>query len=173
MSTANIPVELHSSVIGNKLFNSISNLDVSKTEIFKYGILNEDVPKRIKENDFEYLESKVPFLYGLYNDFIELDKNKIISLADGETAKKISETIGVGVGLLYTIQLLEVNPNTIKKIPPPNTQKGKYLDFKLVKDKTQYEVETKGTIYHAKKNALIEDIQLKKMIAIILRVNMA
>ncbi|MDA8226569.1 MAG: hypothetical protein M0T74_02485 [Desulfitobacterium hafniense] len=162
MDTANISIELHDSVKENLLFNSLSELEISKTTIFKYGILNEEVPKKIKENDFEYLESKIPFLYGLYSDFVELKAGKIISLADGEVSKRLSETIGVGVGLFYTTKLLKVNPNIIKRIPSPKTQKGKYLDFKFTKENVEYEVETKGTVYHSKLNSIIEDVQGKK-----------
>jgi len=162
LNIANITVELDDSVKENPLFLGIASIEISKMEIFKYGILNEDIPPRIKENDFEYLESKIPFLYGLYNDFIEIHKDKIVSLADGENSKRISETIGVGVGLFYSTKLLDVNPNIIQRIPAPKKKEGKYLNFKLTKGDTQYEIETKGTINHSNKNRFLEDIQAKK-----------
>ena len=155
-----LDIELDSSVKNNRFFNKISKVSLEKMDIFKYGILNEAVPKKITERDFEYLESKIPFLYGLYEDFIELDKQRIVNLSEEENSKRISETIGVGVGLLYATQLLDVNPNIIKRIAP--SEKGKYLDFKIRKNNREYEFETKGTINHSKKSTLLKDIAEKK-----------
>jgi hypothetical protein len=156
-----LTVELDKSVKNNKFFNKINEISLEKIDIFKYGILNEAVPPKIKEKEFEYLESKIPYLYGLYEDFIELTSDRIINLSEEENSKRISETIGVGVGLLYATTLLKVNPNVIKRIAPADT--GKYLDFEITKSNKKYEIETKGTIYHSKKNALLKDIAEKKL----------
>lgn len=155
-----LKVDLDDSVKNNSFFKQITELEFDKMDIFKYGILNEAVPPKIKENEFDYLESKIPFLFGLYQDFIELDTDRIINLSEEENSKRISETIGVGVGLLYTTKLLKINPNAIQRIKAQ--KKKKYLDFKVLTQSKQYEIETKGTINHSKKNSLLNDILAKK-----------
>lgn len=162
MESSTIDIELDDSVKNIKRFSKIKQIDICKMDIFKYGILNESVPKKIKENEFEYLESKIPYLFGLYQDYIDLDTKRIICLADEEQAKRISEIIGVGVGLFYAVQLLKITPNLIQRIPVPKDKKGKYLDFKIIKGKKQYEIETKGTKHHSKKNQFLDDIKAKK-----------
>lgn len=153
-------VDLDDSVKDNIFFKKITEVEFDKMDIFKYGILNEAVPPKIKENEFDYLEGKIPFLFGLYQDFIELDANRIINLSEEENSKRISETIGVGVGLLYATKLLKINPNAIQRIKAQ--KKKKYLDFKVLTQSKQYEIETKGTINHSKKNSLLNDILAKK-----------
>lgn len=155
-----LKVELDDSVKNNRFFQQITEVQFDKMDIFKYGILNEAVPPKIKENEFDYLESKIPFLFGLYQDFIELEKDRIINLSEEENAKRISETIGVGIGLLYATRLLKINPNVIQRIKAQKNKK--YLDFKILKQSKQYEIETKGTINHSKKNSLLKDILAKK-----------
>lgn len=155
-----LKVNLDDSVKNNNFFKQITEVELDKMDIFKYGILNEAVPPRIKENEFEYLESKIPFLFGLYQDFIELDTDRIINLSEEENSKRISETIGVGVGLLYATKLLNINPNAIQRITAQ--KKKKYLDFKVLAQSKQYEIETKGTINHSKKNSLLNDVFAKK-----------
>ena len=153
-------IELDESIKDNSFFQAIESIELEKIDIFKYGILNEPVPDKIKENQFEYLESKIPSLCSLYEDFIEIDSNKIVNTSKEENSKRISEIIGVGVGLLYMVKLLKVNPNVIKRIPP--AKEGKYLDFKIPTSSKEYEVETKGTINLSKKKAFLDDIEKKK-----------
>ena len=56
---------------------------------------------------------------------------------------------------------MKINPNVIQRIKPQKNKK-KYLDFKVLTQSKQYEIETKGTINHSKKNALLNDILAKK-----------
>lgn len=155
-----LKVDLDDSIKNNNFFKQITEVEFDKMDIFKYGILNEAVPPKIKENEFDYLEGKIPFLFGLYQDFIELDTNRIFNLSEEENSKRISETIGVGVGLLYATKLLKINPNAIQRIKA--SKKKKYLDFKVLTQSKQYEIETKGTINHSKKSTLLKDIFAKK-----------
>lgn len=163
MNKPNFKITLHSSVSTNPFFTRLNAIEIDKPTIFKYGILNEDPPAFICENDFEYLQSKVPNWLGCYGDNIKIDKNRIISYAVGENSIRISEIIGVGVGLTYAIELLEINPNLIRKIPKPD-KKIKYMDFAVNKDGRRYEIEAKGTVIrtNSKKNQLLKDIQEKK-----------
>lgn len=154
-----LKVELHETVKDNEFFKKIDTLEINYQILFKYGILNEDVPKKINENDFEYLQSKIPFLDGLYRDFIELKERQIINNG-GENAKRISEMIGVGIGLYYSKLLLDVNPNKFEKIPAPTS--GKYMDFKVKAGRRLYEIETKGRMNHSAKNKAINDVLAKK-----------
>ena len=163
MNREKFKITLDKSVSSNQFFTRIKTIDIDKQLMFKYGILNEDVPSFIGENDFEYLQSKVPSLTEFYGDNIRIDKNRIISFASGENTKRISEIIGVGVCLRYAIELLQINPNRINKIPKPDTM-IKYMDFVVNKDGHRYEIEAKGTTVHSnsKKNSLLKDIQEKK-----------
>ncbi|MBN2838954.1 MAG: hypothetical protein JXM74_09400 [Fusobacteriaceae bacterium] len=154
-----LTVELHETVKDNDFFKKVDKLQINYEILFKYGILNEDVPKKISENNFDYLQSKIPFLDGLYRDFIELKEKRIIN-SGGENAKRISEMIGVGIGLYYSKLLLDVNPNKFEKIPAPIS--GKYMDFKVKTRQRLYEIETKGRINNSAKNQAIKDVLAKK-----------
>lgn len=163
-SATKLTVCLDDSIKDNTIFTSVTVLYLRKPDIFKYGVLNLDVPPlKIKENDFEYLQSKIPFLYGLYEDFIHLDQTKIYNYATNETARVISEIIGVGVGLHYAITLLTIVPNKIKKIQH-SAQKGKYLDFSFNQGNRnyEYEYEAKGTTYENHIKFHLDDIKEKK-----------
>jgi len=166
MNIEKFKITLDKSVSSNPFFTKIKSIDIDKQSIFKYGILNEDPPSFIGENDFEYFQSKIPSWMEFYGDNIEIAKNRIISYARGENTKRVSEIIGVGVGLSYAIELLQINPNKINKIPKPETM-IKYMDFAVNKDGRRYEIEAKGTTVHtnSKKNSLLKDIQEKKKVS--------
>ncbi|MDG2432834.1 hypothetical protein [Flavobacterium sp.] len=143
-----------------ELFKSLKTVSLNKTELFKYAIMMWEVPHHVVDSDFDYLQSKIPGLEMLLSDFIEFSDKSIKNLSNDDRVKKIvSEAVGVGVGLKYTVDLLETNPNKFKKIEPLTD--GKYLDYSTIKDEKEYEIETKGTVqnyYTTFKN----DILLKK-----------
>lgn len=143
-----------------ELFKSLKSVSLNKTELFKYAVMMWEVPSHIVDSDFDYLQSKIPALEMLLSDFIEFSENSIKNLSNDDRVKKIvSEAVGVGVGLKYTVDLLDTNPNKFKKIEPLTD--GKYLDYSTIKDEKEYEIETKGTVqnyYTSFKN----DILLKK-----------
>lgn len=56
----------------------------------------------------------------------------------------ISEIVGVAFGIKYSVELLSTNPNKFKKVGVPES--GKYLDYSVVVDGREYELETKGTV---------------------------
>lgn len=153
-----IKVEIHESAKDTQDFKNLKEFQVTKQELFKYAIMMQEVPKNIKESDFEYLQSKIPHLEGMYSEWIVLTKNMINNLSEDDRQQKIiSEAIGVGVGLKYSVELLKVNPNSFKKIKP--AKKGKYLDYSAIVDSKEYEIETKGTVgryYSTMANDILE-----------------
>ena len=156
-----IKIDLDQSVSSNAFFQRRKVIQVSKPHIFKYGIYKEQIPDFIQEDDFEYLEGKVPHLLGLNDDWIELAPGTIRNLASDEKAAEISELIGVGVGLYYATNLIGANPNQIRRIPHPETR-NKILDFSILHDSIKYDIETKGTLYKGNVPAMKKDIREKK-----------
>lgn len=164
-------VFLDETVEDSDLFKSKKEFEICKPEIFKYGIMVEEVPKHIVDSDFDYLQSKIPAYELLHSDFINIKTDKIENLSTGDRKKKsISEIIGVAFGIKYTVELLNTNPNKFKKIGVPI--KGKYLDYSLIVDNLEYELETKGTvsknynrfkkdILEKKKNESLKDVFLR------------
>jgi hypothetical protein len=145
-------------------FSITSTIKFAKTEIFTFGILNIDVPPdRIGENDFEYLQSKIPSYMGMYEDYIVLDKihNRIIGNATGETLRQVSEIIGVGVGLKVFTYISKFERKTISKIGV-SKHRVKRLDFRANNGKVEYEIETKGTAYKNNVKGMIDDVHNKK-----------
>ena len=160
ISKATIEVVIHESAEGTSVFKKKVSMKISKPEIFKYGVFMYEVPKHIRESDFRYLQSKVPFLEGLYNDYLDLSDDSIINLSsDDRTKKLISETVGVAVGLRYTIKLLNTKAHKFKKIAP--VSEGKYLDYSVVEGGKLYEIETKGTVSNSV-TSMVADILAKK-----------
>lgn len=152
-----IKIVLDDTVKGVEIFQSLKDISIDKTELFKYAIMMWDIPKHIVDSDFDYLQSKVPALEMLLNDHISLTNKGIQNLSEDDRVQKfVSEALGVGIGLKYTIDLLNTNPSKLKKIAPLTD--GKYLDYSTIKNGKEYEIETKGTIskyYSRFKNDII------------------
>ncbi|HRO86342.1 MAG TPA: hypothetical protein PK110_16090 [Niabella sp.] len=160
MNTTQTSIEifLDDTVKENPFFQGITSIDINKTELFKYAIMMWEVPPKIVESDFDYLQSKVPALESLLSDFIEFSAESIYNLSNDDRVKKtVSEAVGVGLGLKYSMTLLKTNPNKFKKIGVPES--GKYLDYSTISDLKEYEIETKGTVsnyYNSMKKDIIE-----------------
>ena len=147
MDNIELPIEFHDSVKSNTVFNCLKKIELSKPVIFEYGILNFEIPKdKIGENEYDYREGKLASYVCLYEDYILIDKKRgIINNAQEDMLKTVSEIIGVGVGLYYSVSLLGIEKNKIKKIARP--AEGKYLDFNFSNVQQLYECETKGTTW--------------------------
>ncbi|WP_207802065.1 hypothetical protein [Flavobacterium aquariorum] len=158
MSKSKMKIYLDETVKDSELFKSKLEFEICKPEIFKYGIMVEEIPPHIIDSDFDYLQSKIPAYELLHSDFINVEANKIENLSvDDRKKKTISEIIGVAFGIKYTVELLNTNPNKFKKIGIPTN--GKYLDYSLIVDNLEYELETKGTVsayYNSFKKDIIE-----------------
>jgi hypothetical protein len=151
-----------------ELFKSKQEFEICKPEIFKYGIMMEEVPAHIREADFDYLQSKIPAYELLHSDFINTFPDRIENLSNDDRKKKmISEIIGVAFGIKYTTELLNTSPSKFKKIGVP--VEGKYLDYSIIENNKEYELETKGTVskyYSAFKKDILKkkkDQSLKKV----------
>jgi hypothetical protein len=140
-----IKILLDETVEDNVFFQKIKEFEICKPELFKYAIMMWEVPNHLKESDFEYLQSKIPGLELLLSDHIAFTDNNIVNLSKDDRVKKIaSEAIGVGLGLKYSVELLDTNPNKFKKIGKP--LEGKYLDYSTIVNGNEFEIETKGTV---------------------------
>lgn len=157
---AKIEVRLMNDIKNTPPFNKLSKLNVTKVDIFRLGILTFDPPTTIKEDDFEYQQSKAPYLQKLYEDYISLTSSSVITNAQGETGSKVSEIIGVGVGLAYAVKILKIIPNKIKRILIKG--KGKRLDFEVIKRKQRFEIETRSTSYKGSVNKMMNEVLEKK-----------
>lgn len=145
MSISKLKIHLDETVKDLELFKSKTEFEICKPEIFKYGIMLEEVPLNIIDSNFDYLQSKIPAYEMLHSEFINVQSNKIENLSNDDRKKKnLSEIIGVAFGIKYTVELLNVNPNQFKKIGAPVA--GKYLDYSLIINNQEYELETKGTV---------------------------
>jgi len=171
MSISKIKIYLDETVKDSELFKSKLEFEICKPEIFKYGIMVEEIPPHIVDSDFDYLQSKIPAYELLHSDFINVKVNKIENLSNDDRKKKtISEIIGVAFGIKYTVELLKTNPNKFKKIGTPIN--GKYLDYSLILNNLEYELETKGTVskYYTKfKNDILEKKSNKSLKDVYLR----
>lgn len=164
--TTTFEIELDETVKDNILFQSIKKISICRPELFKYAIMMWEVPPYVNESDFDYLQSKIPGLEYLLSDFMKFESNRIESLSKDDRVKKIlSEAVGVGIGLKYSVELLKTNPNKLKKIGV--AESGKYLDYSTIVDGKEYEIETKGTVskyYTSFKNDILkkkEDSSIK------------
>lgn len=156
----NIEVFLDDSVKDNSFFHNQTSVEINSSELFKYAVWMWEVPAKVKESDYNYLQSKVPALESLLSDHIEFSIDTVFNLSNDDRVKKtVSEAVGVGLGLKYSTELLGVNPSKFKKIGAP--EKGKYLDYSTIVDEKEYEIETKGTVSD-NFNRMKKDIHAKK-----------
>ena len=94
-----VPIKLHESAKREEFEGKVPSIELDKPEFFKYAVYQREVKQHVRESDFDYLQSFVPFLAGLYDDLIELTGDKIINLStDDRTQQLISELAGIAVG---------------------------------------------------------------------------
>ncbi|WP_264550782.1 hypothetical protein [Flavobacterium sp. N2038] len=145
MTISKLKIYLDETVKDSPLFKSKEELSICKPEIFKYGVFAEEIPQNVYEADFDYLQSKIPAYELLYSDFLSVYADRIENISKDDRKKKlISEVIGVAFGIKYTVELLGTNPSKFKKIGA--LIEGKYMDYSVVVDNKEYELETKGTV---------------------------
>lgn len=87
MNRSKLNVHLDDTVKDSELFKSKLELDICKPEIFKYGIMAEEVPDKVLESNFDYLQSKIPAYESLYSDWINVEKDKIENLSKDDRKK--------------------------------------------------------------------------------------
>lgn len=140
-------------------------LNVSKEDIFNYGIFHYEIPPhKLSDNNFEYLESKIPAYVGMYEDYIDIDEGRqsIISKTSGESAKNLSEIIGIALGLKSAIKIFGLNKKEIENIPI-STKQEKRLDYKSTYKGSEIHIETKGTTNKYNVKTMIQNIHAKKV----------
>lgn len=107
-----------------------SYLSFEKEDIFNYGIFHYEIPPdKISDNNFEYLQSKIPAYIGIYEDYVDINEpeNSIKSKTTGESAKNLSEIVGIAVGLKSAIEIFNLKKNNIENIPITDKQGKRYL----------------------------------------------
>ena len=142
-----------------------NTLSVFKEDIFNYGIFHYEIPPdKLSDNNFEYLESKIPAYVGMYEDYIDFDVvgQSIKSKTSGESAKNLSEIVGIAIGLKSAIQIFGLNKKEIENIPI-STKQEKRLDYKSTYNGSEIHIETKGTTSKNKVKTMIQDIHAKKV----------
>ncbi len=139
-------------------------LSFSKEDIFNYGVFHFEIPPdKISDNNFEYIESKIPAYVGMYEDYVEIDEieQSIKSKTYGESAKNLSEVVGIAVGLKSAIEIFDLDKKEIENIPISD-KKEKRLDYKSIYNGNEIHIETKGTTDKYKVKGMIDDIHSKK-----------
>ncbi len=97
-------------------------------------------------------------------DYIDFDVvgQSIKSKTSGESAKNLSEIVGIAIGLKSAIQIFGLNKKEIENIPI-STKQEKRLDYKSTYNGSEIHIETKGTTSKNKVKTMIQDIHAKKV----------
>jgi hypothetical protein len=141
----------------------VSHIEIEKQDIFNYGVFHYEVPPdKIGENEFEYLESKIPSYYGLYSDHLDLTVDKIVCKVSGEAAQRLSEIVGIGVGLKSALDIFNLRKKDIGKIKA-SKKREKRLDFNVKIPSGHIDIETKGTVVASNVAGMISDVHSKKI----------
>lgn len=127
-------------------FRSLSNVSLDLMDVFKFGVLKQEVPPdRVEDTDYLYMQSKVPAYHSMFGDFIQFKDGSIVNRAtDDRMMKDVSELVGIAVGVCTAITAFGVRQEDISRIPPPSG-KVKYLDYRFPHGGQTIEMETKGT----------------------------
>ncbi len=159
-----LDIEVDVSARSHNQLSSVNCITIDKSTIFMYGIFVQEVLERVSESNFEYLQSKVPYLIGLYDEYFDIEEKKIINKCkDSENKIRVTEMVGVGTGLYFVTQTLKLDKKTIRKIPRP-ISKIKYLDYQAIGNGKKYEIETKGTTFSNNVRECIKDCLSKKAV---------
>ncbi len=127
--------------------------------LFSYGSLLFQDKKKLQRKLYADVLPLWSTLHEQYGIYVRDELDTLVSDADGEDLRKISEIVGIACGAKVLCSAFRVNPNRLVR---HQATSGKRLDFEFHKGGHHYFHEMKGTTYESKASQKAKDITNQK-----------
>jgi hypothetical protein len=117
---------------------------VNQQRLFTLGSLYLQDIKKAKVRSFKETRERWSVLHGEYADYLTFEPTEIITDADSERLARLSEIVGIALGMAAMVAEFNVNLNRFNKFMAPGWSK-KRVDYEYYSGSLRYFHETKGT----------------------------
>jgi hypothetical protein len=109
---------------------------------------------------YELVEERWTSLQGIYADWLQFEADQIVTDATGETLTKLSEIVGVALGIAALDAEFQIQINRFERFNPGGSSRR--VDFGYFADGKRFFHETKGTTYDQKVQEMCDSIASQK-----------
>lgn len=133
---------------------------VSQQRLFALGTLTLQASTKPTLATYDIVEKRWTNLQGIYADWLQFEVDQIITDATGETLTKLSEIVGVGLGIAALDAEFQIQINRFERFNPGGSSRR--VDFGYFADGKRFFHETKGTTYDQKVQEMCDSIDGQK-----------
>lgn len=133
---------------------------VSQRRLFSLGSLSLQDNDVAKFKTLEQTQLGWAHLHWQYADYLTFSNDQIQTSANGEKLSKLSEIIGVGLGVGAVYAQFQVNLNRFRRFMAPGSTKR--VDFEFYSSSARFFHETKGTTYESTVPRMRDEIMQQK-----------
>lgn len=134
---------------------------ISQERLFSLGSLSLQNDKKIEFESYDETRHRWTALLALYGAYLTFEPQQVTTDAEGETLTKLSEIVGVALGMAAMCAQFEVNLNRFRKFMTPGSSTRR-VDFEYYSGSQRFFHETKGTTYDPKVQGMCDDIGEQK-----------
>ncbi len=133
---------------------------VSQERLFALGTLTLQNRDKAGLATFELAQQRWTALQSLYADYLTFEPQQLITDADPETLTRLSEVVGVALGIAALDAELDIEINRFQRFRA--TGRTRRVDFEYYADGQRFFHETKGTTYETSVQGMCNDIGKQK-----------
>jgi len=134
--------------------------DISQRRLFALGTLTLQTSTKPTLATYDLVEDRWTSLQGIYADWLQFEPDQIVTDATGETLTKLSEVVGVALGVAALDAEFEIQINRFERFNPGGS--ARRVDFGYFADGERFFHETKGTTYDEKVQGMCDSIAGQK-----------
>jgi hypothetical protein len=133
---------------------------VSQERLFVLGTLTLQNRDKAGLATFDLAQQRWTALQSLYADYLTFESQQLITDADPETLTRLSEIVGVALGIAALDAELDIEINRFQRFRA--TGRTRRVDFEYYADGQRFFHETKGTTYDTSVQGMCDDIGEQK-----------
>lgn len=134
--------------------------EVSQQRLFALGTLTLQTSTKPTLATYELVESRWENLHGIYADWLQFEPDQIVTDATSETLTRLSEIVGVALGVAALDAEFNIQINRFQRFNPGGS--ARRVDFEYYADGERFFHETKGTTYEESVQTMCDSIAGQK-----------
>ena len=134
--------------------------DISQQRLFLLGTLTLQSATKPALANYDLVTSRWESLHGVYADWLEFETDQITTDAKSETLTRLSEIVGVALGVAALDAEFDIRINRFQRFQPGGA--ARRVDFEYYADGERFFHETKGTTYEASVQSMCDSIAGQK-----------